>query len=142
MGALIRDSVLDRRSRIFAARLDGRAAVAVQLKPRHTDGKQYTLAMSGTQEAIISKSLPVEPAFTTNRGALFSTDCLELLARMRSDSIDCVFADPPFNLGKDYKNGFDDKQSDEQYFAWSESWITECVRVLNTWWCNLHLRSA
>ena len=86
--------------------------------------------MSRIQEAIVSPSLSLQPAFTTSRGALFATDCLELLGRMQSDSIDCVFADPPFNLGKDYKNGFNDKQSDEEYFAWSASWITECVRVL------------
>ena len=39
----------------------------------------------------------------------------------------CVFADPPFNLGKDYKNGFSDKVEEEEYFAWSYQWINECA---------------
>lgn len=53
-----------------------------------------------------------------------------MLGKMRSSVVDTVFADPPFNLGKDYKNGFDDCSSKEQYIAWSRSWITQCSRVL------------
>jgi len=37
----------------------------------------------------------------TQHGALFNADCLEILKAMKSESIDSVFADPPFNLGKD-----------------------------------------
>lgn len=48
------------------------------------------------------------PFFTTSRGALFADDCLAVLRTMRSAVIDTVFADPPFNLGKDYKNGYHD----------------------------------
>jgi site-specific DNA-methyltransferase (adenine-specific) len=47
------------------------------------------------------------------------------------ESIDCVFADPPFNLGKDYGDGAkkDDLQRSE-YLAWCFRWIDECVRVV------------
>lgn len=68
--------------------------------------------------------------FSTNKGVLFSGDCMELLSSMKSHSVDCVFADPPFNLGKDYKNGYDDQRSTEEYFLWCEQWIQECSRVL------------
>lgn len=70
------------------------------------------------------------PFLTTSHGALFSGDCLEVLSRMRSVSVDTVFADPPFNLGKDYKNGFNDSIGSEEYFAWSKKWILECIRVV------------
>ena len=36
---------------------------------------------------------------------LFHADCLDLFAQIRSGSVDCVFADPPFNLGKNYGEG-------------------------------------
>lgn len=49
---------------------------------------------------------------------------------MQSSIVDCVFADPPFNLGKDYKNGYHDKMSDFSYIRWCEDWITECCRIL------------
>jgi len=72
----------------------------------------------------------MKPFLTTNHGVLFSQDCLKILANMRSQAIDCVFADPPFNLGKDYKNGFNDKVAQAKYFDWCREWIHECSRVL------------
>ncbi len=68
--------------------------------------------------------------FHTNKGVLFSGDCLELLQTIEDNSIDCVFADPPFNIGKDYMNGYDDKLKASEYLQWSEKWINECSRVL------------
>ncbi|MBI1176976.1 site-specific DNA-methyltransferase [bacterium] len=49
---------------------------------------------------------------------------------MRSEIVDCVFADPPFNIGKDYKNGFNDRVRENQYYEWCKSWIYECCRVI------------
>jgi site-specific DNA-methyltransferase (adenine-specific) len=72
----------------------------------------------------------IAPLFTTSHGLLFGTDCLEILGRMRSETIDCVFADPPFNIGKKYKNGFDDRRNADAYMTWCERWIVECCRVL------------
>jgi site-specific DNA-methyltransferase (adenine-specific) len=70
------------------------------------------------------------PILTTLNGVLFADDCLQALAMMHSCTVDCVFADPPFNLGKDYKNGFDDDKSQNEYLQWCEKWIAECCRIL------------
>jgi len=70
------------------------------------------------------------PFFTTVHGALFDTDCIETLSEMKSGVIDTVFADPPFNIDKDYKNGFNDKVSQAKYMGWCRTWILECARVL------------
>lgn len=75
-------------------------------------------------------NLTMRPYLTTRRGFLFAADCLEVLANIRSESVDCVFADPPFNLGKDYKNGFGDKVSEFGYYEWCREWIFECCRIL------------
>jgi site-specific DNA-methyltransferase (adenine-specific) len=72
----------------------------------------------------------MRPFLTTLHGVLFQADCLELLNAMRAESVDCVFADPPFNLGKDYKNGFNDQLQHEHYFEWCRAWIARCARVL------------
>ena len=58
----------------------------------------------------------MKPYFTTNKGMLFQADCLEVLNEIKDNSIDCVFADPPFNLGKNYKNGYKDNLSDPIIF--------------------------
>ncbi len=71
------------------------------------------------------------PAFTTDLGAVYNTDCLNLLAALKNDSIDAIFADPPFNLAKDYGNGSDkDDLETVQYLDWCYAWMDECVRVL------------
>lgn len=72
------------------------------------------------------------PYLTTQHGVLFSADCLEILEAMKSESVDCVFADPPFNLGKDYNNAFNDKVKEVEYYAWCRQWINECSRVLKS----------
>lgn len=56
-------------------------------------------------------------------------DCLELLKDIKSETIDMVFADPPFNLGIKYKGYIDDRKNYEQ---WCEQWIGECFRVLKS----------
>jgi DNA methylase len=72
-----------------------------------------------------------KPAFCTSLGAVYNMDCMELLPQIRSDSINTVFADPPFNLAKDYGNGKDkDKLEEGEYLRWCYRWMDECVRVL------------
>lgn len=70
------------------------------------------------------------PILTTEFGVLYSADCLEILSFINDATIDTVFADPPFNLGKAYGSKVDDKRPQEEYLTWCEKWINECVRVL------------
>ena len=70
------------------------------------------------------------PKLATTHGALFQSDCLVLLGAIRDESVHCVFADPPFNLDKEYKNGFRDKWDDHAYVEWCYRWIDESCRVL------------
>ncbi|MCG2585972.1 site-specific DNA-methyltransferase [Massilia sp. TS11] len=67
---------------------------------------------------------------TTQAGQLFQGDCLEMFARIDSATVDLAFADPPFNLGKEYTSKIDDSLADEQYLAWCEKWLEEMIRVL------------
>ncbi len=70
------------------------------------------------------------PFYVSDLGCLFSGDCLEVLPFIKDETVDTVFADPPFNLGKDYGKQTNDSVPDEEYLAWCEKWIEECVRVL------------
>lgn len=72
----------------------------------------------------------MELQLTTDLGKLYRGDCMEVLRSMESDSVDLIFADPPFNLGKDYGKGITDEMKDHEYIDWSREWITECARVL------------
>ena len=69
-------------------------------------------------------------AFNTALGGLFSADCMMVLPLIEDDVIDTVFADPPFNLGKEYGKNTDDLQPDDLYLDWCRRWLSECVRIL------------
>lgn len=87
---------------------------------------------NGTVQAagLALASLP-KPAVSTDLGALFQVDCLEFLRALPDNSVDVVFADPPFNLGKDYGPTIPDKRRDDEYIAWSREWLLESARVLS-----------
>lgn len=58
-------------------------------------------------------------------------DVLEVLgSKIPDNSIDLIFADPPYNIGKDF-NGFKDKwEFENDYLEWSYSWLNLCVKKL------------
>ena len=56
-------------------------------------------------------------------------DAVEILRQYPDNSIDLVFADPPYNLDKSY-SVYEDEQEDERYIRWCNSWLQEYVRIL------------
>ena len=55
------------------------------------------------------------PVFETSLGRLFQGDCIDVLSTVDSNSVDLVFADPPFNLGKDYGKTVSDSLHESDY---------------------------
>jgi site-specific DNA-methyltransferase (adenine-specific) len=53
-----------------------------------------------------------------------------LKGEIASDSVDLIFVDPPYNIGKKFSGFHDRWPSDEDYAAWSYQWLEECIRVL------------
>jgi len=70
------------------------------------------------------------PIFETDRGKLYQCDCLDFLPTIPAESIDCIFADPPFNLRKNYGNRVNDNLEGSEYLQWSYQWLAELNRVL------------
>ena len=74
------------------------------------------------------------------RATLKNGDCIKILKKLESNSIDLIFADPPYNLSgkkhltvkngkpvQGYKGEWDIVEDYEQFAI---DWITECIRVL------------
>lgn len=57
-------------------------------------------------------------------------DSLKAMASMRDQSVDLIFADEPYNLGKDFGKGKDSWDTTEDYINWNKLWIKEAMRVL------------
>lgn len=57
-------------------------------------------------------------------------DSISVLRKIRSGVIDLIFADAPYNIGKDFGNNQDKWDSIEDYVTWCKIWLDECMRVL------------
>lgn len=67
------------------------------------------------------------PKLPTNQ--IIPGDCLQILPTWPEDSVDLIFADPPYNIGFTYDQ-YQDKLPDEQYLQWTYDWIDACARIL------------
>ncbi|MFV0269475.1 MAG: DNA-methyltransferase [Draconibacterium sp.] len=67
------------------------------------------------------------PYFETHLGKLYNYDAINYLKQLESNSIDLIFADPPYNIKKAEWDTF---SSQKEYVDWSMEWIAEAHRVL------------
>jgi site-specific DNA-methyltransferase (adenine-specific) len=59
-------------------------------------------------------------------------DALEVLEQIIPDqSIDLIFADPPYNIGKKYINFIDKWENEESYLQWCYRWLDLCLKKLH-----------
>jgi DNA modification methylase len=58
-------------------------------------------------------------------------DCVDGMRQIEAQSVDLIFADPPFNIGQPYGgDSHNDRRAD--YYEWCETWIDECFRILKS----------
>ncbi|MBN2419997.1 MAG: site-specific DNA-methyltransferase [Deltaproteobacteria bacterium] len=81
-------------------------------------------------ENLVKPGIEDHLIFTTQFGILFQGDLIDLLPFICSESVNTVFADPPFNLSKKYGKRVNDNRSDEEYIFWCREWLDQCVRIL------------
>jgi site-specific DNA-methyltransferase (adenine-specific) len=100
------------------------------------DGSPARRFDEGDDKATYSAFNPLRSAATKDRPVpehlvdrMHKAPCLEVLKSIPSETIDLAFADPPFNLTKDY-NGYSDDRGESEYVGWSKRWLVEYERVL------------
>ena len=62
-------------------------------------------------------------------GRIFVGDAGDGLERLPAGSVDLIFADPPYNKGKDYGNNRM-RKSDSEYEKWNRGWIESAYSLL------------
>lgn len=69
--------------------------------------------------------------FEKNSHKIIWGDAIEVLSnQIQNNSVDLIFADPPYNIGKNF-NGMKDKwKSEENYLKWSYKWLDLCIKKL------------
>jgi site-specific DNA-methyltransferase (adenine-specific) len=72
---------------------------------------------------------PQEPQlfYTHPNGEILIGDSISWLRSIQSESVDLIFADPPYNIKKAEWDTF---ESQQQYVEWSLQWIEEASRIL------------
>lgn len=94
-----------------------------------------TLPLLATQKFIHCKSMDLSRSITNT---LFHGDCLLVLGSLPNETIDLIYADPPFFSNRSYQVGtnlaFDDKWDGgmDQYIDWISPVLLECKRVLKS----------
>ncbi len=62
---------------------------------------------------------------------VFRGDALIVLdTHIADQSVDLVFADPPYNIGKHFGDFHDKWRSDDEYVSWCYQWLDLCIRKL------------
>jgi site-specific DNA-methyltransferase (adenine-specific) len=97
------------------------------IKGYSTKNKDELLTLLAAHPAV--EDAPASIAAPPLRQEVLQGDCLQLLPTLEDNSAQIIIADPPYNIGKDFGND-SDKQPMEEYLAWTEQWIAECLRVL------------
>lgn len=84
----------------------------------------FGVARSGHDSVGVMAALPIA---ATRLGTLYGGDAIDWLGTLDAESVDLVFADPPYNLGRER---WDVLGSPAEYVAWSARWIAAAARLL------------
>ncbi len=68
-------------------------------------------------------------AFESDNHKIIHGDVLTSIRALDSESVDLIFADPPYNIGKDF-DGLKESWAEKDFLEWCYEWIEECHRVL------------
>lgn len=73
---------------------------------------------------------------------LYNCDVFDGLSNIEDYSVDLIFIDPPYNLGKKYKGTSDFWENDNKYLEWCYSWLEICIKKLKPHGCLYFMSST
>ncbi|MEB3800773.1 adenine-specific DNA-methyltransferase [Flavobacterium columnare] len=57
-------------------------------------------------------------------------DALEALKTLPDNSVNLIFADPPYNIGKNFNGKIEKWDTEESYLEWCYEWLDLCIQKL------------
>ncbi len=81
-------------------------------------------------DSLFQEKMEFENMSNHNSMAILG-DSLSVLRKLKDNSIQLIFADAPYNIGKDFGNNSDKWSNTIDYINWCKNWIDECMRVLS-----------
>jgi site-specific DNA-methyltransferase (adenine-specific) len=86
------------------------------------------LELAGYQTSLAKLAAPTD--IENVRDKLFCQDAFTALPFLPDQSVDLMFADPPYNLTKSFNNRKFRQTSIDEYSEWLDSWLAQTVRLL------------
>ena len=74
----------------------------------------------------------MDKIYCKNEHTVIWGDVLEQLNNIPDETVDLIFIDPPYNIGKMFSTLKDSWKSDKEYLNWCYSWIDICIRKLKS----------
>jgi site-specific DNA-methyltransferase (adenine-specific) len=68
--------------------------------------------------------------FSNNNHTIIYTDALAALKTVADGSVDLIFADPPYNIGKNFNGKIEKWESEDSYLEWCYEWLDLCIQKL------------
>jgi len=72
----------------------------------------------------------MDKVYSNDLSKIYKGDALQVLKSIPDESIDLIFADPPYNIGKIFIEFKDSWPSDKSYSEWCYEWIGICISKL------------
>ena len=68
--------------------------------------------------------------YKKNSSVIIHGDANIALKEIQDESVDLIFVDPPYNIGKNFAGCPDKWKTDEEYLEWCYQWIDLCIKKL------------
>lgn len=68
--------------------------------------------------------------FEKDQAAIYWGDALTVLPLIPAQTVDLIFADPPYNIGKKFANFVDKWPDEDSYLDWCYRWLDLCIAKL------------
>src|SRR5215213_6833250 len=92
--------------------------------------RNRTLDLSAEEIAHYRERLVFEEDLSDFQNKIICGDAFQILKKLPANTFDLLFADPPYNLTKNFgENSFKQTSLDE-YEAWLEAWLADSARRL------------
>ena len=102
-------------------------------EPRKTGQRaprNRTIDVTQADAARLRDKVDFDPLDLRGLNRIICGDAFQTLRKIRHQSIDLLFADPPYNLTKKFGKETFTQSSNKEYEGWLDSWMRLCVPLL------------
>jgi site-specific DNA-methyltransferase (adenine-specific) len=94
--------------------------------------RNRTIELTDADRSRLRDGISRRAAGGTGLDTVVCGDATEILGELEPGSVDLLFADPPYNLTKNFGKEKFSRTSADEYEEWLDSWLSQCVPLLKS----------